>query len=95
VPGDIIEEKRGDDVPSLKELRMIAHLSELHDQIHQVGVVFLCHYALLEEFLNRDFVLDTPVHSPLPGSELTAYINFNLLKGRKRGMCVESNEQNC
>lgn len=78
MPADLIEKEGRDNVPSLEELRVIAHFPELHDEVHEAGGVFLRHNTLLQQILKGDLVLHTPVHPPLPRGQFTANVDFDL-----------------
>jgi hypothetical protein len=63
---------------SLEQVWMVAHLSELHNQVHQIFHLGLVLFKL-EEVASGDLVLDPLIQDSLPISHLAGQFNLGLL----------------
>lgn len=69
---------------TLKQFRMIAYFTELHDKIHEAVSWGLClgrcvWHGRIEKIFDGNFVLDALVQQPLTGGQRAVYQYFNLL----------------
>eukprot|EP01136_Pigoraptor_vietnamica_P043776 Opistho-1_new@19633 len=74
------EEHRRVDFPPVKEVGVVAHLAELHDEIHEVdGLLVARSERRLQEIVQGYLIAHALVQVALPRRELAHDLHFNLL----------------
>ena len=72
--------QRTPNIGSLEQIRVVADLPELHDQVHQVCSIFILAVSrLLDEIENRDAIAELGIHGALAIGQVAVNIQLDLI----------------
>lgn len=88
------ERERGGDVRALKQLGVVAHLAELHDEVHKAldAVVVVERRGARHEVGDADVLAKGAVHALLAWGEVAVEVDLDL---REQGSVDRSRGKNC
>lgn len=79
-PAELGEGKRSDNIRTVEQLRVIADLAKLHDEVRERAFIlgFVDRWALGNKVCNRDVLEQRSIHLPLASAQLDQDVDLDL-----------------